>query len=91
MYINFRAVFEQNHVFRVAAWGTQGHVAAHFSTATPAGIEPTLAKNAGSAVFYPTVVSHNYTVSYNLPQSGTTYVNVFDGYSKLVFEQKIND
>ncbi len=80
-------------IFRVAAWGTQGHIAAHFNRASiTTGIEQLSSKNAtGYIALHPTIVSHNYTVSYTLPKSETTYISVFDVFGKQVSEQKIND
>ncbi|HWY37355.1 MAG TPA: T9SS type A sorting domain-containing protein, partial [Bacteroidia bacterium] len=79
-------------LFRVAAWGTQGHVAAHFNGASTTGIEPVSSKNASGCIsLFPTIVTHNYTVNYTLPQNGITYISVFDVYGKQIFEQKIND
>jgi hypothetical protein len=79
-------------LFRVAAWGTQGHVAAHFnSSSTSSGIDAITNKVNNYVSLYPTIVSHNYTVTYNLPVSGTTNITIFDVYGRQVLEQAIQD
>jgi VanZ family protein len=79
-------------LFRVAAWGTQGHIAAHFNGASSSSaIELVVSQKANAISLYPTVVNHNYTVSYTLPENGTTYITVFDVYGRQVSIQKIED
>ena len=79
-------------LFRVAAWGTAGHVAAHFnSSSTSSGIDAVTNKASNYVSLYPTIVNHNYTVMYNLPVSGTTNITVFDMYGRQVLEQSIQD
>ena len=79
-------------LFRVAAWGTAGHIAAHFnSSSTSSGINAVTNKVNNYVSLFPTVVSHNYTVTYNLPANSTTNITVFDVYGRQVLEQSIQD
>ena len=78
-------------LFRVSAWGTQGHVAAHFNSTASSGIDAVAKKTGNYVSLYPTIVSHNYTVSYSLPERGTTLITVFDVFGRQVLEQKIED
>ncbi|HWY11526.1 MAG TPA: glycosyl hydrolase family 28-related protein [Bacteroidia bacterium] len=79
-------------LFRVAAWGTQGKVAAHFNSGITAGIEPIQSKKiVGNIALYPTIVNSNYIVSYTLPESGITTITIFDVFGRQISEQKIND
>ncbi len=66
-------------LFRVAAWGTQGHVAAHFNAAsTSTSIEWVVSNKTSVISLYPTIVSHNYTIGYNLPKNGTVVITIID-------------
>ncbi len=77
-------------IFRVSAWGTQGHVGAHFNGSSSTGINPLQQKTkAGSFSLYPTIVSHSFTVRYVLPQSGNTTLTVLDVYGRRISLQEI--
>ncbi len=80
-------------LFRVAAWGTQGHVAAHFNgSAITTDVETPVAQNSiGSVYLYPTIVNTNYTVSYKLPSTETVDIKIFDIFGRQISERKIED
>jgi hypothetical protein len=80
-------------LFRVAAWGTKGHVAAHFiGNGSTAGIRPGSYTNISNSVsLYPNIVTDNFTLSYSLLQSGTTFITVFDVFGNEVMTQKVED
>jgi hypothetical protein len=79
-------------LFRVAAWGTQGNVAAEFNTVgSVAGIKSSITNASGLVSLYPTIVQQSYTVGFNLPQSGLTSFTVFDVFGRKVFEKEIGE
>ena len=78
-------------LFRVAAWGTSGHVAAEFNTiGSPTGIK-NIIENSSLVNLYPTMVHQSYTVSFTIPQSGLTTFTVFDVFGRMVSEKQINE
>ena len=77
-------------LFRVAAWGTQGHVAAEFNTVgSPTGIKTVPPPDQYLVFLYPNVVQQFYTVSYQLPQAGTVSFTVYDILGRQISKQFI--
>ena len=78
-------------LFRVTAWGTKEHAAAHFisadTTAQPSGL--TAISKASLVSLYPTIVQQNYTVGYDLPQGGSVSFTVYDVFGKELSEKTI--
>ncbi len=79
-------------IFRVACWGTQGHVAAEFNrVGYTTGMDKTPPTVSHSVSLYPTLVQQSYTVSFTLPQSGMTTFTVFDVVGRVVSEKQIGE
>jgi len=79
-------------LFRVGAWGTQGHAAVHFNgSSVSTGLGGMPEKKNSFVLLYPTVVNQNYTVSYLLAQGGSSLFTVFDIYGKRISELKTED
>jgi hypothetical protein len=79
-------------LFRVAAWGTSGHVAAEFNTVgSTTGINSQWSVASSKVVLYPTLVQESYTVNFKLPQSGVATFTLFDVFGRKVSEKQIEE
>ena len=76
-------------LFRVAAWGTMGKVAAHFISAdtTATGIKTMQADADNFVSLYPSLVQQTYTVGYVLSQAGLATFTVYDILGNKVSEK----
>ncbi|HTA27989.1 MAG TPA: glycosyl hydrolase family 28-related protein [Bacteroidia bacterium] len=79
-------------LFRVAAWGTSGHVGAEFNrvgyTASTNNMSPPLTHFVS---LYPTLVQQSYSVSFTIPQSGEATFTVFDVFGRKVSEKQLDE
>lgn len=78
-------------LFRVAAWGTSGHVAAEFNT-----VGSTLGLYNASLLhsyvtLYPSLVQQSYTVGFTLPQGGLATFTVYDVLGRKVSEKQLSE
>ncbi len=80
-------------LFRVAAWGTKGHVAAHFydSNVSTATQHPVSVSADDFIKVYPSLVSHEYKVRFDSPQTGTISIALFDVFGKRIFRQEVKN
>jgi len=78
-------------LFRVAAWGTQGHVAAEFNTVGSTLGTKNISPPVSTVNLYPTLVQQSYRVSFYLLQGGITTFTVYDVFGREVSEKEIGE
>ena len=78
-------------LFRVAAWGTKGNIAAEFNTVGSTLGTKNILPLTSSVILYPTIVQQSYTVSFYLPQGGITTYTVYDVFGRKVSEKQITE
>ena len=78
-------------LFRVAAWGTSGHVAAEFNNVgSTLGVQNILHPTS-LVTLYPTIVQQSYTVGFTLPQGGVATFTVYDVLGRKVSEKQLGE
>jgi len=78
-------------LFRVSTWGARRNAAAHF-IGVPDSLPLTtthVTKADYLVTLYPTVVRQNYTVRYELPETGAAWFTVYDILGRLISERNM--